>query len=234
MILEIKNNFNIAEIDTFGSYLNLLKFDEIDIIFPKQEILEGNDKKIRGGSHVCLPHFGASDKVGMDRHGFGRNSEWEVVELRENYLKLQLVKNIKQWENLISTMEYILLDNFLEIRLVVKNIGKESLFVSPAFHPYFKYESENEIYINGEKFDFNLEKLQNTIFYGKVNTLKTSNYEIVFEDKKLSKYVLWTNGTDKYLCVEPTFNFQALADDKELCEIKPESETEFLFKIIKR
>lgn len=129
-------------------------------------------------------------------------------------------------------MEYILLDNCLEMRLVVKNVGNESLFVSPAFHPYFKYEDENEIYINGEKFDFNLEKLSNTIFYGEVISLKTSNYELKFENTNLSKYVLWTNGTDKYLCVEPTYNFQALAVDEKLCEIKPESENEFSFKII--
>ena len=232
MNLEIKNNLNFAEIDTFGAYLNSLKFNELDIIFPKQEILEGNDKKNRGGSHVCLPHFGLSDKVGMERHGFGRDSKWKLVELRENYLKLQLIKNIKQWENLISTMEYILLDNSLEMKLILKNIGNESLFVSPAFHPYFKYEDENEIYINGEKFDFNLEKLSNTIFYGEVISLKTSNYELKFENTNLSKYVLWTNGTEKYLCVEPTYNFQALADDEKLCEIKPESENEFSFKII--
>ena len=37
--------------------------------------------------------------------------------------------------------------------LTVKNEGKDSIEITPAFHPYFNYTDENEVYINGEKFE---------------------------------------------------------------------------------
>ena len=89
MDIELYNGATKAIISTKGGYVTNLANDEGDILFPKRTLkdAEGNEKT-RGGSHACLPNFGPGGASGLEQHGYGRTSDWRVVERSETRVEL--------------------------------------------------------------------------------------------------------------------------------------------------
>ncbi|MCT1796742.1 aldose epimerase family protein [Helcococcus kunzii] len=231
MKINLENNGIKSEIETLGAYVNTLSKNGVNIFFPKSKIDENGTDKLRGGSHPCLPHFGVSKKVVLSNHGFARDLEWNVKYQSDSEVVLSLKPDVENWEGMYAEITYSIKDNYFITKLLVRNDGEKSIDVSPAFHPYFNYTDENEIFLNGEKFEMNRETLPNSLFVDEVNSMKTSEYVIEIENKDMPKFVIWTNFTDKYLCVEPTFNWQALDKDRELCAIEAGEEKEFEYRV---
>lgn len=227
MKIQLTNNGLKSEIDTKGAYVNTLSKDGVDILFPRTTIVESGKEKVRGGSHPCLPHFGISEKIGLSNHGFARDLEWNVVSQDESSVVLSLKPEVENWEGMYAELEYILEDSSFSTNLTVKNEGKDSIQITPAFHPYFNYTDENEVYINGEKFDMNYETLPDSLFVDEVNSIKTSEYEVEIENKDMTKFVIWTNFSDNYLCVEPSYNWQALDRGGDLLKLEFGDEAKF-------
>jgi len=231
MKIEINKNGINSEIETLGAYVNTLSKDGVDIFFPKTTIDENGKNKLRGGSHPCLPHFGISDKIGQPNHGFARDLEWTVETEEDSRVVLSLSPHVENWEGMYAELEYKIEDSAFSTILTIKNNGEPSFEITPAFHPYFKYSDENEVYINGEKFDMNKETLPNSIFTDEITSIKTPEYEVEIENDNMSKFVIWTNFTDKYLCVEPSYNWQALSAGEKLMKLESGDEARFGYTI---
>lgn len=202
----IKNESIEIKINSFGAYIESLRFENIPVLFSRKKIEEKGLVKDRGGSHICLPFFGLNDNYDLPRHGFGRESEWELTYENENQVTYELKKFIYGYENLVSRLSYIIHANTLITKLVLKNIGNKELEVSPAFHPYFKFEDIKNVKINKKKISFSKEELEEFAFMEDVYELETENYIVNFKNKDLSRFVLWSNFSENFLCVEPTYN----------------------------
>lgn len=202
----IKNESIEIEINSLGAYIESLTFKNIPIIFSRKEIKENGILKDRGGSHICLPFFGLNDNYDLPRHGFGRESKWELIHENENEVTYELKNSTYGYEHLVSRLSYIIHENTVITKLVLKNIGNKELEVSPAFHPYFKFEDMKNVKINKNKILFSKEELEESVFIEEVYELETEKYIVNFRNKDLNRFVLWSSFSENFLCVEPTYN----------------------------
>ncbi|WP_103981117.1 aldose epimerase family protein [Helcococcus massiliensis] len=228
MIKIIKHNDLQVKIDTLGAYI--IEFNKAgeQIFYPKKEIKVGNSSKLRGGNHVCLPHFGVSEKINQSNHGFARSLEWDILEESDHKLILTLQAPVKDYEEMEVSLEYSLEDNTFTSKLEVENLGEEPFTISPAFHPYFAYKDVNSLKVNGEKLEIT-DQVRESLFKGQVKEIEIDGKKIILENKNINKYVIWTDELDKYICIEPTYNYDALNRDLDLIQVDRGKIKEFEF-----
>lgn len=231
MLINISKDGINAQIDSQGAYINKLTFDDQDVIFPKSQIQVEGNIKTRGGSHPCFPYFGVAKKVGLNNHGFAREEEWSLVEQDESSVELSLVSVYEKWAFLNAKLTFEICDDSFITKLIVENKSDNPVKLSPGFHPYFAYSEFDTIKINGQYLNFSKEDLENSVFYENVTSLEIDQLVIKFENERLNKYVLWTDFVGKYLCVEPTNNWDALNKDGQLVELSAGESIEFSFEI---
>lgn len=217
-------------VDSEGAYVDSLKYNGMEIMFTKRNILENGAEKLRGGSHPCFPHFGPAEKVNLPQHGFARNKNWKIVSAKENEIVLKLENAHEDWKDVVATIVYRIDDNVFETKLLVENNKKEEIYVSPGFHPYFAYVDANALKLNERPFELKND-LVDSYFIDEVKSFETTNYKINFDTFNLDKFILWTSFSGNFLCVEPSFNFKALEDDEKLAKIEGGESMEFNYKI---
>lgn len=228
MLKKIESDKLHLTVDTHGAYIEEFSKEGVDVFLTKREVPLKDIIKVRGGSHICLPHFGPSSKVNQENHGYGRDYEWEVLEESDSELVLKLQEDIEGYEGMIAIMTYTLDGNKFITDLKVKNEGNHTITVSPAFHPYFAIKSKDDVKVDGEKVEFG-KKLSDSTLTGDVDKLETGNHTITFETENMDKYIIWADDLAEYICVEPSFNHKALDEDKELVEIQAGDQAHFSF-----
>jgi glucose-6-phosphate 1-epimerase len=194
-----------AIIDPIGAWLTNLSDDNGDVLFPTRllKTADGSQKK-RGGMHVCLPNFGPGGDSGLEQHGFGRTSTWEVEEQSDNSSTLTLKKEDGDYAGTEATVTYTLGDRQLTAVLSITNNGVKPLRFAPGFHPYFTARGGHDgVRINGEK--RKLDELGETEFiFGGQQELSILGRHITLTSKDLTAWAIWTDLLGSYVCVEPT------------------------------
>lgn len=215
--IELQSKQTIARIVPEGAWLTELSDKQGDILYPKQRLLttDGN-LKARGGCHVCLPNFGPGGDSDLPQHGFGRTETWEVAEQTENSVKLVLRGGAKSYESLVSNLVYELSSGALDITLQLENIGDNPLRVAPGFHPYFALPATTErIEISRE--EYKLSEIGGTLFRdGQSQTLIAGRRRVKISSENLSKWAIWTDQLDDYVCIEPTAYGNAFLNKKPI------------------
>lgn len=205
MEIELFRGETKAIIDPQGAWLTNLSDQRGDILFPKRT-LQATDgsKKVRGGSHVCLPNFGPGGASGLPQHGFGRVKTWEVSERDDASVTLLLEKGEGIYETLGSTLTYELNEHRLVMTLEVANGGQQPLRIAPAFHPYIAVPRDSkEVMIGTEP--VGLDDLNEAQFVtAEKQTVTTSQRTVTLKSKRLTTWALWTDQLGPYVCVEPT------------------------------
>lgn len=205
-MLELNNNFLQLEIDPQGAYITSFKAEDQDIFFPRTQLDYNGTSKNRGGSHVCLPQFGAAGEFNLKSHGFGREILWQVESQTEDNLTILASKVAGEYEELESRLSFALVNSELEIILSVKNNGENPLAVSPAFHPYFNVADQEEIKIDGETIDITEDKFADSVYVNSPKLVETELFSLELEYENLPVTVLWTDKKADYFCIEPTYN----------------------------
>lgn len=205
-MLELNNKLLHLEIDPQGAYITSFKAEDQDIFFPRTQLDYNGTRKNRGGSHVCLPQFGAAGKFNLKSHGFGREILWQVESQTEDNLTLLANKVAGEYEKLESRLSFALFDSALEIILSVKNNGEKSLAISPAFHPYFNVADQEEIKIDGKTIDITEDKFADSVYVNTPKLVETDLFNLELEYENLPVTVLWTDKKAAYFCIEPTYN----------------------------
>ncbi len=190
-------------VDSHGAYLTrLVDGAGSPILFEQIEI----DGKRRGGSHVCLPYFGADAAGVLPQHGFGRDVEWDVVAVNDHEIHCSYKEmNDELFSGLVAEIVYRLNEagNSFTTELNIANTGDKPLAVSPGFHPYFAVDP-SDVRLNGERInlvDFEpYEDFPNT----EEMTIETVGRAMTVSSRDLRHMVVWTNLRGDYLCVEPT------------------------------
>lgn len=209
MKINLINKKTKLTLDSDGAYIEKFTYDKKDIFFPKFETEIKGKKKTRGGSHPCLPSFGPSEINDLKDHGYGRDSEWEVIEQTDEKVILSL-KGRCGYEGMESFITYELGENGLFAEIKMANESDKDLPVAPGFHPYFKVGDDFKV--DGLDFgDFNLE---DTYFLdAREVSFKGKDYNINIVSDNFYKFAIWTDFLDNYRCVEPCYNGKSFVKD---------------------
>lgn len=194
-----------AIIDPQGAWLTNLSDQNGDILFPKRTLrAPDGSKKVRGGSHVCLPNFGPGGKSGLAQHGFGRSMLWEVSERDDDSVTLLLGGGQGDYESLASTLTYELGERQVVMTLEVANGGQNALRIAPAFHPYVAVpRGVDEVLVSDEHMKLE-ELIEPQFVIARRQQLVTSQRTITLESKWLTTWARWTDQLGSYVCIEPS------------------------------
>ena len=210
MNITLHTGTTTATITTSGAYITSLADEHGDVFYPLQQLTTSDgERKTRGGCHVCLPNFGPGGASGLAQHGFGRTSQWQVVEQASDRVELVL-QGSDAYAGLESRLVYIVAEHQLAMQLTLVNVGEDELLVAPAFHPYFAYDSA--LVLDGQPLA-DLTPLAETIFVdGPTRQLATGRSTITLQSEGLPRWAVWTDELGPYLCVEPTHSGNSFAD----------------------
>ena len=211
MNITLHTGTTTATITTDGAYITSLADEHGDVFYPLQQLTTPDgERKTRGGCHVCLPNFGPGGASGLAQHGFGRTSQWQVVEHTSNRVELML-RGSGAYAGLESRLVYTVAEHQLAMQLTLVNVGEDELLVAPAFHPYFAYDGVPVL--DGQPLA-DLTPLAETIFVdGSTRQLATGLRTITLQSEGLPRWAVWTDGLGSYFCVEPTHSGNSFADN---------------------
>lgn len=209
MNIRISKGNSVASINPHGAYLYEVSESGKSILFPYALIPDqsGSMKK-RGGSHVCLPNFGAPGQSSeLAQHGYGRVLDWTITELNSEHVRLEL-SGEGQYKNLKSSLSYAIADKSISVTLDLLNQGTEPLAVAPGFHPYFPTQAgEKGFKVNGEY--LRLDELAGTYFRDGVSEVEFAARTLRFSTDNLNRFAIWTDQLGDYVCVEPTYSINS-------------------------
>lgn len=203
MIIELRHGDKKAVADTNGGYLINYADENGDIIYPKRVFTtESGEQKNRGGCHVCLPNFGPGGDSGLDQHGYGRSSEWNIAESSDNQVVFSL-DGQGSYADMPATLRYVLGDAGLAMELKLTNNSASQLPTGPAFHPYFI--TGDHLVVDGEAFDMTAynDMLLSDEMDEKI--LNTNRRTIMLKSTNLPVWAQWSDRLGEYFCVEPTY-----------------------------
>ena len=211
MNVTLHTGMTTATITTDGAYITSLADEHGDVFYPLQQLTTSDgERKMRGGCHVCLPNFGSGGASGLAQHGFGRTSQWQVVEHTSDRVELML-QGSGAYAGLESRLVYTVAEHQLAMQLTLVNVGEDELLVAPAFHPYFAYDGA--LVLDGQPLA-DLTPLAETIFVNRsTRQLVTGLRTITLQSEELPRWAVWTDRLGPYLCVEPTHSGNSFADN---------------------
>jgi galactose mutarotase-like enzyme len=217
MDIELYNGETKAIISTHGGYVTNLSDSFGDVLFPKRTLKTSEGvEKLRGGSHVCLPNFGPGGDSGQEQHGYGRMSEWSVVDSSAEAASLKL-EGEGVYAGLIATLNYQVGDQEFTSILTLKNTSGAAFHVAPAFHPYFMHTDSIEV--DGDK-KLLLDDFKDAIFIdGTKHILRTGTRLITLLSDNLPKWAQWTDQLGSYFCLEPTQSGFAFSEDMTRADV---------------
>jgi galactose mutarotase-like enzyme len=143
----ISNNFISIGVATKGA--------ELQSIFHKQHQLEymWSGDPVYWGKHspVLFPIVGElknktyqynGKQYSLSRHGFARETEFDVTEQTESSITFSLKSNEETLEKypfqFLFSVKYTLIENALQVRFLIENTGTDNMLFSVGAHPAFK------------------------------------------------------------------------------------------------
>ena len=209
----LKNATVRATVSLEGGWLDTLTIRGAEVLYPKQTVLyENGIQKIRGGCHVCAPNFGPGGKSRLPQHGFARESLWSIMSIDSTTVVLGMLDLPGGYRLVEFELVYELTRSGISITLKAHNKSSEPVRIEPGFHPYFSTR-RSSVLVDMECLE--LEKLRDPLFMNKAPTTITFggiSYKV--GAKNLPLWVLWTDRSQEYVCLEPTFNgFSFLQED---------------------
>lgn len=224
MKINLKNSLAILEVNTNGAYIDNFEVKDVPIFFPRVMVKIGDILKVRGGMHVCAPNFGIDDRLNtLPSHGFGRDLLWEVVEQKEDFIKLTL-DGIGVYENVKFILSYQLKGPSLFLKLNIENNSNEEKLIAPGFHPYF-YADHRPVIIDGES--IKKDELPNSIYNDRKDQafIANGNNIEIRGIENINQYVYWSDYKGDYICIEPTYSGNAFEDlTKDVYKLNPKDD----------
>lgn len=221
----IKSNNIELKTRTKGAELFSIKVDNIEFMWNKKEIWAKS-------SPILFPFVGAlkdnkyiykgKEYILEEKHGFARESEFELLEKIDNKLSYILSSNEKTKKvypfdfNFIVSYE-IKENNEVIMKFSVENKGDETMYFSLGTHPAFLIEGDyNNSYIEiDKKQDIDSFRLKGPLldYNNSINIVKNSNkieisdelFEIdtiIFKGDIIEKSILATKNLSRKITVE--------------------------------
>lgn len=183
-MLKIASQDIAAEILENGAYLYSLVKNGRDIILRGKE-----DRKTRGGMALLIPYANRvkggkyiwegkeyelpKNEEGNAIHGLILDKDFSIVEKRDNYVVLDYLLSHPGYPTKLDIKVTYALNQGLETRIEVKNVGDNSAPLTVGAHPYFIVKGKWRIYPSFVK---------RCIMENKIPTGKVEDFEIVHKD----------------------------------------------------
>lgn len=237
MIYEIKNDNLVAKVDSKGCQL-------ISILANGKERLWQNENgSWAKHAPILFPHAGKCSVVvngvtyKQAQHGFARDLEWELVEIKDNEITMKLIQSDYTKEqypyDFIFLTTYRLEGNKVAIEQTVRNPMNTPIYFSIGAHDSFALdETINNYYAEFEK-EENFESISCTDFESLISlgkgdvidlssTLLDNSGSIILSGINSRKVCLKHKGDDKLLAevVFPEYSVLLLwhpTDSKMVC-----------------
>jgi len=236
-----------AEICEYGAYVTDWTVDGSHILYREDNIK-------RTGIPVLFPFAGPlhNDKLEvtsthLPQHGFGRNVMWSAVKVSDTQIQLQLDSNNleAQWKTafpfeFVATITVALSsDGKLHHTILVTNLGKNTMPISPGLHPYFaiQHHHKNQVEVstgtnwNGHTIDWNTWTGSDFLPAAPTTTAHLhSNTITITHDTSISTIVIWSGEAKDYICIEPiTQPFNSINSNPILIPHKSNWKSEVVF-----
>ncbi|KOO16303.1 aldose epimerase [Vibrio xuii] len=111
-----------------------------DLIWMSEQAVFDGKAALRGGIPICWPWFG---RIAAPAHGFARNSEWTLLEHRENKNGVIVELGLLPSESTLAVWPYqfqahllVEIGDELKVTLDVTNTDKQAWTFSGALHTY--------------------------------------------------------------------------------------------------
>ena len=128
--------------DVYLQGAQLARFRDWLFLSPDARFVAG--KSLRGGVPICFPWFGPKkDDPSAPQHGFVRTAIWEIENVADDALTLQLAN-----ENWRARMKFEFGEE-LRLRFETDNLSDEPFPFECALHTYFAVEDVRQISIGG-------------------------------------------------------------------------------------
>lgn len=217
MVIQIKNEFLEATFNTLGAELISLKSNDNEYIW------EGNSKFWDKQSPILFPTIGSlkddtyffeGKEYHLPRHGFGREKEFQIVEQTQNRIIFSL-KSDSETEKVYLfqfelQIEYLLVENKLEVHYKVQNTSEGQLYFSIGGHPGFAlpkdFEKYSLLFETDSEMQFSL--LENHLLADETEILEIENNQLpltyslfekdalVFKNHKIKSVTIQEDGLD--------------------------------------
>ena len=158
---QIKINSSGAEalVSLYGAQVLSYKPREAaqDLLFTSEAAYYQPGKAIKGGIPLCWPWFGYDPlQQGRPAHGFARTRMWKINTgelLADGDVRLVLGMQVKEdpalWPHTAEVLLEITVGSRLDISLVTKNPGADTLSLTKALHSYFLVGDINQVEVSG-------------------------------------------------------------------------------------
>ena len=217
MVVQIKNDFLVATFSTLGAELISLKSND------KEFIWEGNSEFWEKQSPILFPTIGSlkedtyffeGKEYHLPRHGFAREKEFQIAEQTETRIVFSLQSDAEsekvypfQFE---LQIEYLLVNNKIEVHYKVMNSSKDKMFFSIGGHPGFAlfndFDKYSLLFETNSELKFSL--LENHLLADETQVLETTNNQLslnyqlfekdalVFNNHKIQSVTIQENHVD--------------------------------------
>ena len=145
MIYEIKNDNITLKVDTFGAEMHSLSRNNMEYIWQCGEAWKRYSPILFPFISSPKDHkylLNGKEYTMKANHGFARDLEFELINRTSTELTFQLCSNDFTYEqypfDFIFEVSYHMLANGVEIRHVVKNNSKETMYFYLGGHPAFR------------------------------------------------------------------------------------------------
>lgn len=193
-----------SEIYLYGGVVTSYVSDGVEYIAVRPDAKMDGTKPISGGLSHCWPQFGPGE---IQQHGFARNVNWEVKEMSDTSVTLEMAPSDytkEMWDkDFLCKFSVDLKPDQLATKMLVENKGEEAFDFQAALHSYFTCSSLENLEILGS---FKDKEFLNKMVDGGVMQTETRSAITIAEEydrvyKGVADPVLKDAGTGKKLSV---------------------------------
>jgi len=169
-LIDIKNKFATATISLQGAHvLSWTPESQEGVIWLSEDASFAPGKSVRGGIPICWPWFGAHESgSGLPAHGLARTAMWEILcteELEGGSTRITFTttpqpENEHMWPADTTVQYLVTIGEKLEVELVTRNNGSDSIIIGQALHTYFNVGDIDKVLLHGLEDNSYLDKLE--------------------------------------------------------------------------
>jgi D-hexose-6-phosphate mutarotase len=158
-VVEIANSLAVATVALQGAQLlSWIPRGEQPVIWLSRDARFETGQSIRGGVPVCWPWFGPhATQPSFPAHGFARTVPWQVCETKTledgaTFVAFRVMRTAVTdvfWPQASELELVIKVGATLELDLVTRNTGTESITIGDALHTYFAVSDVRHIAVEG-------------------------------------------------------------------------------------
>jgi len=225
-----------------GGLVTSFSVDNVEILYLDRATFNDITQNVRGGIPLLFPNAGPlhGSLYPLPRHGFARNTAWNIKEQNQNSITLQLKSggNTRAIYPFDFTLELnvAVSGNQLTHNMTVTNMGDRPMPAAYGIHPYFKITQPEKLLMAANIAGFNPGEIDWMAEFdksfpnpGRIQVRMPGRDVTIENDPALFRFVrIWHLAGKDFICVEPwTRDNYALDNPAQSLWVKPQQSVNF-------